>query len=117
LVGQVFGYWVSKREKSKAKLTAQRKRKIEGRLREGYTVEDLCKAIDGVAYSKHHRGENDEGRVWDDLELICRDGSHVEMFRDMPRNRSSPGPPAKRDDVAKAEDYTDQAFYGRRLDN
>jgi len=96
LVKTVFGYWVEKRSKDpkRTRLTTQRRHKVEQRLREGYTVEDLKAAIDGVARSPHHCGENDSGTVYDDLELICRNGGNVERFRDMPANgaraRASP---------------------------
>lgn len=106
-----------RRKKFRSKLTDQRKRKIQARLKEGYTEQDLCDAIDGIEYSAHHRGENDEGRVWDELTLICRDGAHVEMLRDLKRSGGSRGPPSKRDDVATDADFSDQALYGRRMQN
>jgi hypothetical protein len=82
---RIYEYWIKARGKSRRNLfTDERKRKVEARLRGGYTEDDLRRAIDGVARSPHHRGENDTGQVWDDLELICRDGKHVEMLRDMP---------------------------------
>jgi hypothetical protein len=53
-------------------------RLIAARLREGNSVEYLCKSIDGYHRSPFHRGENTHHREYLALELIMRDGSHVE---------------------------------------
>jgi hypothetical protein len=51
--------------------------KVVQRLREGYSVQDLCDAIDGYHRSPFHCGENQGGTKYLGLELIMRDGSHV----------------------------------------
>jgi uncharacterized protein YdaU (DUF1376 family) len=53
-------------------------RSIAARLREGATVEDLCKAIDGYHRDPWHCGENDRNKAYLDLSLIMRDGTHVQ---------------------------------------
>ncbi len=53
---------------------------ITNRIREGYTAEDLCQAIDGCHKSPFHCGENNRGTVYQDLSLIMRDGSQVAKF-------------------------------------
>lgn len=72
-----FAYWQEKCGHPNAKLTADREAKIKARLREGYSVHDIRKAIDGAA-----RGAfvNDSGQRFDDIELICRKGSKLEDF-------------------------------------
>jgi len=55
-------------------------KKIQARLGEGYTIDDLKLAIDGCHMSPYHQGENDGGRKYDTLELIVRDGSKVNQF-------------------------------------
>lgn len=50
---------------------------ILARMREGYALADLCKAIDGYHVSPFHRGENESGTKYLDLALIVRDGTHV----------------------------------------
>jgi len=77
----VFLHWQKTLNHPDAKLTAKRKRNISARLKEGYTVEDLCLAIEGCAASAFHQGDNDNGKVFDDLELICRSGEKVEQFK------------------------------------
>lgn len=80
LAGQVFEHWRTVMAHAGAKYTAERRRKVEARLREGYTVEQLCRAVDGCRASRFHQGENEDGKVYDDLTLICRNGSKVEQF-------------------------------------
>lgn len=55
-------------------------RAILARLKEGYTVEQLCEAVDGCHVSPFHMGQNARGKVYDSLELIVRDGSKVNGF-------------------------------------
>lgn len=79
-VKTIFSYWQERLNHPNSKLTAERQRKIEARLREGYTIGQIKQAIDGCASSSFHRGENDQRRSYDDLELICRNGSKLETF-------------------------------------
>ena len=74
---ECFAYWQERCRHPTAKLTAERRRKIEARLREGYTVDDIRRAIDGAAKAAF---VNDHGRRFDDIELICRSGSKLEGF-------------------------------------
>lgn len=57
--------------------TSKEWRLIQARLREDYTVADLCEAIDGYHRSAWHLGENQSGKKYLGLELIVRDGTHV----------------------------------------
>lgn len=54
--------------------------KIVERLREGYSVQDLCDAIDGNHVSPFHCGQNDNRTEYHGLELIVRDGTRVNEF-------------------------------------
>jgi len=80
---RVFGYWQKRTGHHRAKMTPERARKILARLREGYSEDDLRRAIDGCAASAFHSGLNDSGVRYDDLELILRTGSNVERFREL----------------------------------
>ena len=53
---------------------------VEARLADGFTVEQLCTAVDGCKASPHHRGENERGTVYNGLTLICRSGEKVAYF-------------------------------------
>jgi hypothetical protein len=83
VVRQVFEYWRRKREAAlsldgggpRMKLSAKRSSRINARLREGYTPEQLMRAVDGCLASPR----NVEGGHTD-IELICRDQQHVEQY-------------------------------------
>lgn len=79
---EVFTYWQQKLNHLQAKLTPKRKRLIEARLKDKYTVEQLKLAIDGCAASPFHMGHGpqSDGTIYDDIELICRSGEKVEFF-------------------------------------
>lgn len=79
----VFDHWRIVMGHPQAKLGdsgSKRYRAIAGRLKDGYTPEQLKTAIDGCKKSPHHMGKNDRHEVYDDLELICRDQGHVDKF-------------------------------------
>jgi hypothetical protein len=80
LVLEVFDYWKAALNHPQAKLTPERKKKIEERLSQGYTVAQIKTAIDGCRASPHHMGQNDTGTVYDSIELICRSGDKLEFF-------------------------------------
>lgn len=105
-VRQVFEHWKRVMGKGRTQLDDKRRRAVLARLKGGYTVEDLCKAIDGCAKTPHNMGENERATRYDDLELICRDASHVDRF--MHNATSPPKPPGTAHDprkgVIRAED-------------
>lgn len=68
-------------------------RAIKARLAEGYTVDDLKRAIDGMHQSPFHQGENDRGRRYDSLELAMRDGSRVRQFLELAEQHANGPPP------------------------
>ena len=78
---EVFEYWQRTLNHPTAKLDAKRVKAIKGRLADGYTVGDLCQAVDGCKYDPFSQGQNDRQAVFDDIELICRDGPKVDKFR------------------------------------
>lgn len=84
-VREVFAWWLREtgRDPRKARLTPERDRKVRGRLREGYSVMDIKVAISNLARSAFHSGENENGRQYNDLTLVCRSGSQLESYRDM----------------------------------
>ncbi len=87
----VFDHWRAVFDKQKAKFDDKRKRAVRARLAEGRSVADLKQAIDGCSKTPHNMGQNDRGEKYTDLELICRDGPHVERFM---ANALSPPKPA-----------------------
>lgn len=89
----VFDAWAqTMRSPARVVLTEKRRRRILDRLREGYDLEDLLDAVRGWQASPFHRGENRDGTVYNDLDLLLRDGAHVERFRDLYRGTAPVGP-------------------------
>lgn len=89
-VRQVLEYWKEKTEQPKARLLPERRACVAARMRQGFTVEDLCKAVDGLASSDFHMGRNDPTKVHNDIRLVCRNGSNVERFMAMADNGGKP---------------------------
>lgn len=77
LENALFAYWQQQCGHGHAKFTRDRRAKIRGRLKEGYTPEQIRQGIDGAARAAF---TNDAGKTFDDLELICRNGSKLEDF-------------------------------------
>ena len=63
-----------------AKFTAKRLKSVKTRLKEGYTIGQIKKAIYGCSVTPHNQGKNNQGKVFDCLELICRSGENIERF-------------------------------------
>lgn len=77
-VMQVFAYWCQLWQKpSSTRLDAKRRKRIVDALR-AYGIERTMLALRGYTYSPHHRGENDRGTVYSDLELHLRDARRIE---------------------------------------
>jgi len=94
-VSCVFDHWRATLGHPKAVLGHKRKEKIRARLREGFTVEQLTRAVEGCAVTPHNMGFNDNGAVYDDLALILRDAGQVERF--IKNADHPPRPPTKRE--------------------
>jgi len=57
-------------------------RHIVDRLEEGYTVDELREAIDGIHETPWNLGSNAQGRMYLSLELAMRDAAHVDRYRE-----------------------------------
>jgi len=75
---RLFAYWQERCAHRAAKMTPERARAIIARLRDGYTETEIRKAIDGAAESAYVNETT--GQKYDDLTLICRNGSKLEDF-------------------------------------
>lgn len=80
------------------KLDRTRRAKVEARLRDGYTVEQLCQAVTGCSLTPHNMGFNDRGTPYNDLELICRDAPHVDRFLATAEKSKPPEPVEEKTD-------------------
>lgn len=53
---------------------------VNARLDEGWSVEDLCFAIDGCHLTPHNQGQNTRGTKYLGFELILRNTGNVQRF-------------------------------------
>ncbi len=83
----VFEYWQNRTHHSKAKLDPKRNKAIKNALTWGYSVGDLCQAVDGCVATPFNQGQNDRGQVYDSLQTILKDADQVDRFM---RNAVSP---------------------------
>jgi uncharacterized phage protein (TIGR02220 family) len=78
---EIFEHWKRVRDKPLCKLTKDRETKIRARLKDGYSVEDLKTAIDGVA-----KDDWDQRPLHDDFGVIFRNSQYVDKFIALARN-------------------------------
>lgn len=100
---RIFDAWVEAtgRDKARTKLTKDRQRHIARALKD-YPEADLIEAVRGVANSPFNMGQNDRGTKYDDLDVVLRDGKHIEQFREMWHH---PPVPHQRDAAMEAIAY------------
>lgn len=75
-INSVFTYWQQRCSKSRAKLTDERRSKVNARLEQGYSLEDIKLGIDGAALNPPVT----DGVTHDDLMSICRNGAQLERY-------------------------------------
>lgn len=72
----IFDFWKETfRKTDRTALKGVRETKIKARLNEGYSVDEIKQAVLNVSCSQHHI---DGG--YTDIELICRDQSHLDKY-------------------------------------
>ncbi len=78
---ELFELWRLETGHLAAKFTDERRRKIAARLREGFSEEELCDAVRGIALDPWP-----ERVLHNDLTQVFRSGAQVEKFRDLWRS-------------------------------
>lgn len=91
-VQAVFDGWIAATGKSptRTKLDSKRRNRIKVALK-SHGLEDCLAAVRGWKASPHHRGENPQGTVYNDLDLLLRDAAHIEKFATLGRTSTSSG--------------------------
>ena len=96
---EVFDYWREVFDHPGAKWSPERKTKIEARLKDGFTVDDLKSVCDGVKVSPYHMGldrkRNPSGTVYDSIDLLYRNVGNVERYMDFAKQHAAEHAPPK----------------------
>lgn len=79
-VGKVFEFWQKTMNHPNAKLDGHRSYYIKRALKDGWTIVDLNKAIQGCSRDPWNMGDNPHGKIYDSINLIFRDATHIERF-------------------------------------
>lgn len=77
---RVFDFWRETMQTTRSVLDEKRRKLIQSRLKDGYSADDLCKAIDGCNKSPFHMGLNDKGTKYNGIDLILRSAEHIDKF-------------------------------------
>lgn len=89
-IQEIFEFWkITLGKSNQTVLDNKRKAKIQARLKEGYSVDQIKQGIIGCSKSSYHI-ENKHT----DIELICRDAKHLDRFIEMvnPLEHQNPQP-------------------------
>jgi hypothetical protein len=99
---RVFEAWKLDTGHARAVLDAKRQRRIEARLREGFTERDLLDALEGRHSDPWLMGTDPKSpRLFDEIDTLFRDAAQVEKLRDL---RRCPGGAAGRAGTDEFED-------------
>jgi len=119
---EVFNTWVEVAapiqlaDPERARLTKDRRQKIEARLADGKTVEELQHAIQGFAKDSFHSGENDRRKPYLDFSTIFRNNAKVdEGIRLYAGTRKASGDDEWKDLVGEGKQYATKDEYDAAL--
>jgi len=76
---------------TKISFTPQRRKAVESRLKDGYSPKAIKMAIFNIRKSAYHCGENDGGKFYADLTLICRNATKVEEWMNYQPKKTAAG--------------------------
>lgn len=92
-VAEVFACWQTVHAKQRSKLESKRAARIKARLREGFTVGQLCQAIRGALKDPFLTGADPKAsRAFDGIETILRDAAQVERLIALEEGGGKRGP-------------------------
>lgn len=82
-VRKVFTHWQKEHHHLSAKLDDKRRKRIKARLAEGFTADELCRAISGAKGDSWLMGKNPSKKRYDGIDTLLRDAAQVERLRDL----------------------------------
>jgi DNA-binding transcriptional MerR regulator len=116
---EVFEFWRGQTKRSKARATPGRLQKIQARLDDGFSVEQLKKMIAWSSCDPHHQGQNDREIRYDTIETLFRSTERTERFCE--RAKGAQGPlfdvePEASDEIKELEDEGKRAKNNGDID-
>lgn len=88
-IRSVFEFWQQTHDHRGAKLDSARTQRIRARLREGFTPDQLKKAIANAKLDEFLMGKNDRNRVFDGLETLLKNAAQVERLEALSNGKSA----------------------------
>ncbi|AWK14111.1 replication protein [Candidatus Fukatsuia symbiotica] len=85
-VKTVFAFWQKNLVHPQARLDKKRAKRIQARLKEKFSAEDLCQAITGATYDPWLMGKNPENKRYDGIDTVLRDAAQVERLMGLAGN-------------------------------
>ncbi|WP_342221940.1 replication protein [Candidatus Fukatsuia endosymbiont of Tuberolachnus salignus] len=85
-VKTIFAFWQKNLAHPQARLDKKRAKRIQARLKEKFSAEDLCQAITGATYDPWLMGKNPENKRYDGIDTVLRDAAQVERLMGLAGN-------------------------------
>ncbi len=101
-VAYIFTHWQQVMDHPRSQLSSDRQTLILQALKWGYSVVDLCSAINGCAKTPHNLGENPQCQRYDGLSVIFKNCDQIERFI---RNCNHPPQNLSKDDQRMLENF------------
>lgn len=79
----VFDHWKLIMNHPGSQFDTKRKKVVKARLKEGYSVNDLKEAIEGMSNCPHNMGQNEQGIAYDRIGIVLKDAESIDRFRRM----------------------------------
>jgi hypothetical protein len=108
---RVFDAWLDSTGKTTRTMFDEKRRRVIRRALKSYPVVDLTDAVKGWRHSPYHRGENETGTVYNDIELLLRDAKRIEQFRDLERGCPGIVVPVRDPALVRSDAYLDAPEY------
>jgi hypothetical protein len=97
-----------RRYRPRRKLKPADRKAIAARHKDGYTVKDMCDAIDGMFLDEFYLGKNNRGRAYDRIDIALRE-SNIDAFIDKATEHQESQDRKKRERIEKIEQEAEQA--------
>ena len=108
----IFGHWQKVMEHPQARLDGSRQKSIREALAMGYSVAELCQAIDGCRLTPYNMGLNDRGQRYDGFHIVFKSADQIDRF--IGNAVCPPQPPNKADHRLQGNASAAQAWLSKQ---